>query len=135
MVCLDSTFVIDILKGAEKAEELEENIDNGGEDIFIASPSIIEVVRGLYLKSNIKNLKNNEKERTFKLINSLSVLDLDKNSAILAAKIEADLKNNGEIIDIEDVMIAAITINNNETLITRNKKHFERIKDLKIEAY
>ena len=135
MVCLDSTFVIDILKGAEKAEELEENIDNRGEDIFIASPSIIEVVRGLYLKSNIKNLKNNEKERTFKLINSLSVLDLDKNSAILAAKIEADLKNNGEIIDIEDVMIAAITINNNETLITRNKKHFERIKDLKIEAY
>ena len=135
MVCLDSTFVIDILKGEEKMKKLEENIDNRGEDIFIASPAVIEVIRGLYLKSNIKNLKDNEKERTFKLINSLSVLDLDKNSAILAAKIEADLRNNGEIIDVEDIMIAAISINNNETLVTRNKKHFERIKDLKIETY
>ena len=63
------------------------------------------------------------------------MLDLDKNSAILAAKIEADLRNNGEIIDVEDIMIAAISINNNETLVTRNKKHFERIKDLKIETY
>ncbi len=135
MVCLDSTFVIDILKGTDKAKQLEEDIDNRGEEIFITSPAIIEIVRGLYLKSNIKNLKFEEKEKTLKLINSLSILDLDKNSAILAAKIEANLRNNGEIIDIEDIMIAAIAINNNETLVTRNKEHFERIKDLKIEIY
>lgn len=32
-------------------------------------------------------------------------------------------------------MIAAISISNNETLITKNKKHFERIEGLKIETY
>ena len=135
MVCLDSTFVIDILKGLDKIKQLEEKISLSGEDITIATPAIIEVVRGLYLKSNEKNLRENEKEKTFRLLNSLSVLDLDKNSAILSAKIEAELINKGDIIDIEDIMIAAIAINNDEILVTRNIKHFERIKDLRIEAY
>ena len=42
--------------------------------------------------------------------------------------------NKGEIIDIEDIMIGAIVIHNGERLVTRNKKHFERIRGLEIEG-
>ena len=60
MVCLDSSFIIDLIKESEKIKELENDIDNRDEDITIASPVIVEVIRGLYLKSNLKNIKENE---------------------------------------------------------------------------
>ena len=63
------------------------------------------------------------------------MLNLDKDSAILAGKIEANLIKKGEIIDLEDIMIGAIAIINDETLITRNIKHFSKIKNLKIQSY
>lgn len=48
---------------------------------------------------------------------------------------ETIIENEGEIIDIEDIMIGAIAKRNNETIITRNKKHFEKIPGLKIASY
>ena len=135
MVCLDSSFIIDIINGAEKAKQIEKEIDESNYDMTISSPAIVEVIRGLYLESTSKNIKPKEEEKTFELINSLAVLDLDKDSAVLAGRIEAELRNKGVILDIEDIMIAAICIKNNETLVTRNKKHFERISGLEIETY
>ncbi len=133
MVCLDTTFLIDLINGRVPLEYLKNNFKD--ENLFIASSSIAELFRGLYLKSNLKNVKEDEEEETRRILSLFSTLDLGKNEAILAGKIDAELYNKGEIIDIEDVMIAAICVENSEILITRNKKHFEKIKDLKIQTY
>ena len=135
MVCLDSSVIIDILRGREHVKEIENKFDSSQEDIFIPSPVIMEIVRGINLKETQKNLKKNEKEEVDNLLSSFFILDFDKESAIKAGEIEAELLNNGEIIDLEDIMIGAIALKNNQVLITRNKKHFERIKDLQIEGY
>ncbi len=135
MVCLDSSVVIDILRGKESVEEIEKKFDSSNEEVFIPSPVIIEIIRGIYLKDSIKNIKENEKDKISEFLSSFGVLDLDKESAIKTGEIEAELTNRGDLIDIEDIMIAAIAIKNEETLLTKNKKHFERINDLKIEGY
>lgn len=131
MVCFDTTFLIDLLRGKNGLDLLSRKFDYGSETISIASPSIIEIVRGL----KFGNVNENESEKVNKLISSMNVLNLDKDSAILAGKIEANLIKKGEIIDLEDIMIGAIAIMNNETLITRNVKHFSKIKDLNIQSY
>ena len=64
-------------------------------------------------------------------INSF-ILDFDTFSCELYGKIYAELKKSGNIIQDSDMMIAAICKTNNKILITRNKKHFENIKDLKL---
>lgn len=133
MACLDTTFIIDLINGRVDMAYLEENFTN--EEIFISSPTIIELIRGLNLKSNLKNVRPGEKEETKRIISLFSVLELGKEEAMLAGEIDAKLSNEGKMIDIEDILIAAICIENNETLITRNEKHFKRIKDLKIEIY
>ena len=133
MVCLDSSIVIDILRGKESVKAIENKFDSSNEEIFIPSPVIIELIRGIYLKDAIRNIK--EKEEINNFLYSFVVLDLNKESAIKAGEIEAELRNAGEMIDLEDIMIGAITLQNNETLITRNKKHFEKIRGLKIEGY
>ncbi len=135
MVCLDSSVIIDILRGKGSVELIENNFDSSDEEIFIPSPVIIEIVRGIYLKDSIKNIKENEKAKIDSFLSSFVVLDFDKESAIKTGEIEAELMNMGEIIDLEDIMIGAIVLKNNETLVTRNKKHFEKIRDLRIEIY
>ena len=134
MVCLDSSAIIDILRKRLEFEQLK--VKFGKDEIIkIPSPAIIEVIRGLYLNQNIPNVQENEKEKINKLFSSFPILDLDKESAILAGEIEANLINRGETIDMEDIMIGAIVKQNGEKLLTRNVKHFERIKGLEVDGY
>ena len=134
MVCLDSSVIIDLLR--EKLDFAQLELKFGENEVAkIPSPAIIEIIRGLYLSSNISNIRENEKERVNKLFSSFPILDLDRDCAIKAGEIEADLINRGEIIDIEDILIAAICIKNKDSLITRNKKHFERIRGLEVVSY
>ncbi len=135
MACLDTTFLVDYLRGKNDILDYEEKTVKNKENISVASPSFIELFKGLRLIKNKINIKENEISKIFEIISSFSILNLDLDSAIKAGEIEADLINKGDIIDIEDIMIAAICIKNNETLVTKNIKHFERIKDLKIESY
>ena len=134
MVCLDSSVIVDILRKKFDLTQLESNLGEN-EVVKIPSPAIIEIVRGIYLNSNISNVRENEREIVDKLLSSFPILDLDKDCAIKAGEIEADLINTGQIIDVEDIMIGAIAKQNGEKLITRNIKHFERIKGLEIEGY
>ncbi len=134
MVCLDTSFLIDVIRGSQIPDKFRP-ILSGEYFATIATPSIVELTKGLYLKKNARHIADEEKEKIEQILSSLIVLTLDKESAIMAGKIEAKLENEGEIIDIEDIMIGAIAKRNNETLITRNKKHFEKIPGLKIESY
>ncbi len=131
MVCLETTLLVDILRGNEKAKETLEKIDKETDVKTIASPSIMELVSGAISKPKIKG----EKDKVINFLDSFTIFDLDKESSILAGEIEAELSQKGEIIEPEDIMIAAIAINNNETLVTRNTRHFERIKGLKVLSY
>ena len=131
MVCLDTSFIIDVLRGNEVVKKLKDSIDIANEAISVATPTIMELVKGAYL-SNKPDL---EKQKILNFLSSLIALNLNKESAILAGEIEANLTQQGEIIELEDIMISAIVIANEETLITRNKKHFDKIKNLKTLTY
>lgn len=133
MVCLDTSFLIDLINGRIDVDYLEQNFSS--DEIFIASPAIIELVKGLHLKQNSKNVKPEEEDETKKIISLFSTLDLGREEAVLAGEIEAKLSNEGTMIDLEDIMIAAICLSNNEPLVTKNKKHFEKIHGLQIISY
>lgn len=134
MACLDSSTIIGLLRKKLDLAQLELKLGES-EIVKIPSPAIIEIIRGLYLNSNIPNIRENEKEGINKFLASFPILDLDKDCAIKAGEIEANLINIGEMIDIEDIMIAAIALHNKEKLITRNVKHFRKINGLEIEGY
>lgn len=48
----------------------------------------------------------------------------------IGGRIYSDMKAKGKSIDIRDVLIAAITLQNGASLLTRNREHFERIEEL-----
>ena len=70
-------------------------------------------------------------ERTLELLNIVEVIDLDSKIAIDAGKIYADLIKSGKRIELNDCLIAATALSLGiNRVVTRNKKHFFRIKDI-----
>jgi predicted nucleic acid-binding protein len=125
LICIDSDFAIAILKGDNKAKELLLALEEKGE-IYISSISIFELT---YITKEISK----KKERSLlNLISTLKVLQLDKKSALTASKIGRKLAKEGKMVHPMDLMIGATAMQNKMPLVTKNVKHFSRIKGLEI---
>lgn len=74
-------------------------------------------------------------KETIRLLDRLNIIPLDLSSSKRAAEISAKLGTIGEPIDYRDTMIAAIALENDLTLVTRNKSQLSRIKGLKLETW
>jgi len=74
-------------------------------------------------------------EKIHSLLDSFGSFNLDVPSSKEAGSIHSELRKKGQVIDAADSMIAGIAKINNETILTRNIKHFSRISGLKVESY
>jgi tRNA(fMet)-specific endonuclease VapC len=54
---------------------------------------------------------------------------------VLRLNFNSELKERGELIGDIDTLVASIALANNEKLITRNIKHYNRIRELEIESW
>ena len=128
MAVLDTSFLIDVLKGNKQCLELMNLLDRNNEEKCTTTVNAMELYFGA-LKLNKST------DAIFSLLDSLIILEFDFNSAIEAAKIKIGLVKGGTIIDAEDMMIAGVAIFNKQKVVTRNAKHFSLIKDLEVETY
>ena len=60
---------------------------------------------------------------------------MDKKEGLLAARILKELQRTGREIEFRDIMIASICITNNIPLLTKNLKHFNRLKEHGLKLY
>lgn len=130
MVCLETTFLIDLLKGKPEILELKNEIDKSESSIAVAAPSIVEIWAG----ASQANLPKKEKAKINSVLSSIAVLPLDEKSAKEAGEIEANLLEQGITIETEDIMIAGISITNGEEILTRDQ-HYAKIPGLKVRKY
>ncbi len=129
MICLDSSFIVDILRRRESAlkklKELRE------EEIFATAISEYEILNGAYLgdcsNEKIKNISS--------FFNSVAVHNFDSNAALIAAEIRSDLIKHGKEIEENDCMIIGTAISNNCKTIITNDNQFKRINELKVINY
>ena len=127
----DTSFIIDILREDEFAWELLNKFFSDKKTIYITSLTIFELWFWIYLSGN----PTKEEKKVLKIVNDLPILNFDREAGKISGKINADLINKGKPIKTADVLIASIAINNNKTLITRDVKHFSKIKNLKVISY
>ena len=121
---------MDLLRDNKRAVVAKAALDESRSPVTVAAPTIVELLRNAY-----RNANKQELHRLLIFIDQVDVLPLDKQSAKRAARIDADLLQRGETIEPEDVQIAAIALENEESLLTGNKRHFERIPGLVVESY
>jgi len=130
MKCLDSDLLVAILRGKEEVRTIVEALD---EESKGATTSVNAFE--LFFGANRSAMKEENTKQASKLLERLTVFPLDLSSSRKAADISAKLVTKGQAIDFRDAMIAAIALENDLTLVTRNISHFKRIKDLKTEKW
>ena len=130
MACLDATFLIDFLRGRKEAVQLVKEWRESNTRVTIAAPALAEAASGAALESLGK-----EQQLLESFSSQLIVFPLSQKSAIRAGRIDASLTEAGEMIGLIDAMIAAVVIEHEEVLVTRNLGHFKRIQDLNVQGY
>jgi predicted nucleic acid-binding protein len=117
------------LKGNPSAKNVLFKYKN--EDLYVTDITIFEISRAIFKKKSKKELHD-----FLNFISRINIVPSLSNYALEAASIGANLSNIGITIDDNDLLIAGLLKSNNFSyLITRNKKHFENIKGLKIITY
>jgi len=99
--------------------------------IIVGTPTVLE----LYVGVGLSVRSAEEREKVLGILRSLPHLSLDIASASKAGMIYAQRVKEETKIDPEDAMLAGIAIQNNEPLLTRNRKDFAGIPELKVETY
>ncbi len=84
-----------------------------------------EITSGLQYKD-----ANRQLEKFVEFVQYNNLLYLTRQSCEISSKIYAELRKQGNLIDDIDLLIAGIAKENNLEIITRNTKHFERVKGL-----
>lgn len=71
-------------------------------------------------------------EKTLGIISTTSIIDSDKEIAILGGKIYSNLVREGKEIELNDCLIAATALSYGiKKVVTRNINHFNKLKELK----
>ena len=129
MYCLDSDVVIAHFRGDNSIKEHLDRIS--GDELFITPITLCELYRGVFLSWNP------EKDRFLvkRLLERIHLLNFDLPACEIFGETYKLLRQSGKLTQDGDLMIASICISNNATLVSRNKRHFENIKGLKVEEW
>ena len=126
---LDADVCIGLIKGdarlAERLRKLEPS-----------RSAVCSVVRGelLFGAHNSEKMESNLRtQRDF--VAPYQTLPFDDDAAEQYGILRADLRRRGTTMGGNDMMIAAVALANDRTLVTRNRSEFERIRGLRVEAW
>ncbi len=123
---LDTDWIIHLLAGNEDAEEKIEHLDPN--DIGISLATVGEIYEGAYIYANPP-----AHIHTFRqFLSHFHLLNLNLPIMEKFAEIRSYLHRRGELISDFDMLLGATALHHELTVLTYNKRHFERIPDLKL---
>jgi len=130
-VCLDTDFLVALLRKHPEAAKKAEEYDSTGAEISTTSMNAFEIYLGAFRsREAAKNIKQADN-----LLNSIKVLHLNLESSRRSGEVLSELFRIGTSIDLRDAIIAGITLVNGYTLVTRNIEHFRRVTGLSTEGW
>lgn len=126
MHLLDTNIISYILENRLGIVERVFDIERKDE-IRIPDIAYYEIYRGLCFRDSKKLLPVFERFAEY-----YGIVSLVPSTMRVAAKIYSALKQSGELIEDDDILIAALALEQDAVLVTNNVRHFGRIEGLKI---
>lgn len=130
MYLLDTCVVSDFVKGDENT--LKTLKSKSPFQIKISSITAYELQYGLLKNPHLRPAISNA---VLGFLSDVEVLSFDSGHSGIAARIRVALERLGKPIGAYDILIAAIAISHNLSLVTANTGEFSRIQDLKLENW
>jgi tRNA(fMet)-specific endonuclease VapC len=123
---VDSDWVADYLVGKQEAVALLDGLVSDG--IGVSLIMLGEIYEGIYYGRDPKR-----SEAGFhQFLMGVRVLPLTHPIVKRFARIRGDLRRQGSLIGDPDLCIGATALQHGLILVTRNRRHFDRIPDLKL---
>src|SRR5687768_14065321 len=136
MAVLETTFVIDLIKESKRrrpgpaSQKLKELVLRG-ETLRIAIFTLAELFVGVAKG----NRPQQERAAIEQCVSPFELLPFERSTAEIFGTIVGELEKRGQSISDIDALIASVALENAEVLVTRNRRHFDRIPALRIETY
>jgi predicted nucleic acid-binding protein len=121
---VDSDWVIDYLKGKTTAIRLLDALSPEG--IGISILTFGEVLEGIFF-SRSREADSRDFDR---FLEGASIVSLTEMSMRRFADLRGTLRRFGNLIADMDLLIASTALVNDFTLVTRNRRHFDRVPGL-----
>ena len=131
MVCLDTTFLVDLVRAKPEAEGKLLHYLEGDERITTTPVNAAELFDGAYSTRS----RRTEAERVGGLLEHLELLELSLAVCEKYGRLVNDLKAKGSPIGDLDTLVASTAIVHRQVLLTRNKAHFEKVPGLVVESW
>ncbi len=130
MIGLDTATIIDVYKGEEKICALLPQID---EPLAATQISYMELMFGI----EHENKKHAREEKYYDdFFQTVKMVGLDNAACKKTSEIYHDLRRRGATIEKFDCIIAGSLLSQGiKKIITRNEKHFTKIKGLEVIRY
>jgi tRNA(fMet)-specific endonuclease VapC len=121
---IDTDWIADYLGGKPPAIDLLESLKEDG--LAISLVTFGEIYDGVYYGRNPVAAEQN----FLALLGRVAIHDLDREIMKRFARIRGQLRITGQLIGDTDILIAATAIHHNLRLVTRNRRHYDRIPGL-----
>ena len=123
MTVADTDVLIDFLAGAgPAAARVAEELERGS--LCTTAVSRFELLSGAR--------SSRQRAAVGGLLAAVSTLPLDEEAADRAVEVRRSLERSGEPIGMADSLIAGIALARGGSLLTRNRRHFERVGGLRL---
>ena len=128
MKILDSDVCIEILRGNERVIERRRTVDDDVATTWITAAELA------YGAEKSRNREHNTTLVT-EFLATLPVVGLDVASALEFGRWKVRLERTGMGVADADLLIAAIALSRGACVVTGNRKHYERIGNLRTEDW
>jgi len=126
---LDTDVCVDLLREPQALISRLRPLEERG-PLLTTAITVQELYEGAHRAHNA----DRERRRVEHLLRSLDVLSYGESAATAAGGLAGALLDDGAPIGDLDTAIAAITLEHDATLVTRNVDHFSKVPDLAIHA-
>jgi tRNA(fMet)-specific endonuclease VapC len=131
LVCLDTSFIIALMRREERAQTKLEEYTTSGTRLTTTPITVCELFKGAY-----KSTRREEEIQKVKVtLSFLEVLDFSVEASELYGRLMASEGLHRAPIGDLDAMIASITLTHGEDIVTSNRKHFERVEGLQVDSW
>lgn len=131
MTCLDTDFMIDLMRRRPFAERKLENLTADGDKLTTTPLNASELYKGAYNSSR----PIEEANKVRRLLDTLDILEFSTAASETFGKLSIEFQRKENDIGDFDLLIASIALTHGETLLTKNTRHFSKVPGLAVEGY
>jgi tRNA(fMet)-specific endonuclease VapC len=130
MPVLDSSFLVDLVRGEERAITALARLEEEYHDLSTTVINLLELFRGVYLSER----KEENITEVMEIARGLDLLGIGWETFQIYGTLSATLKAGGIAVDEFDLVIAALALQADGMIVTRDQ-HFQRIPGLEVIGY